>query len=340
MAIYNNDDIKKIIVSRTDNLGDVILTLPLITQIKKTFPQAKITFLIKHYVYDLIKDYPGIYDFAFIDELNTSFALKTYFKQKNFDAIFNVYPRFEIALASFLTGIKYRIGTGYRWYSYLFNKKIYEHRKTADKHEAVYNLNLLNSLSESKNDFTPEFCFNVSEDEINKLEQKLKQFDFEVNSDFIIVHIPSKGSASRLPTGKFIEFIDIFHTEFKFHKIILTGVQEERQEIEYVVESLKEKLKDKSNVINLCGKLSLSELKVLISKCKLFVSNSTGPIHIAGALNKNIIGFYPHLLPANKNRWKPLSSNAVILEPETDDDMNSIKNERIMLEARKLLKEK
>jgi len=334
MDIYNNPnlEIKKIIVSRTDNLGDVILTLPLITQIKKTFPEAKITFLVKKYVYDLIKDYPGIYDFAFIDELNTSFALKTYFKQKNFDAMFNVYPRFEIALAAYLSGIKYRIGTGYRWYSYLFNKKIHEHRKTGEKHEAVYNLNLLNSLSEEKKEFTPEFCFTISDEEINKLQNKLPELN--LNSDFIIIHLPSKGSAAKLPAKKYIDFTNEFLKEFNNYKVVLTGVEEERNEID----SFMNETESKNNLINLCGRLSLSELKTLISKSNLFLSNSTGPIHIAGALNKNIIGFYPHHLPANKNRWKPLSKNAIILEPETADDMNSIITESIINAAKTLLK--
>ena len=65
---------------------------------------------------------------------------------------------------------------------------------------------------------------------------------------------------------------------------------------------------------------------ILIDKCKLFVSNSTGPIHIAGALNRKIIGFYPNSAPMNAVRWKPLSNQAVIISPETGDDMRTINN--------------
>ena len=333
MATYNNADIKNIIVARTDNLGDVILTLPLITQIRKNFPKAKLTFLIKKYVHDLIKDYPGIDEFAFIDELDNSSKLKKYFRQENFDLMFNVYPRFEIALPAFLGGVKIRIGTGYRWYSYLFNKRNHEHRKTAEKHEAVFNLNLLKTIIPTEKDFPIEFEFKVSEEEIKKLSEKLKA-KVDINSDYIIVHIPSKGSAAKFPKEKFIEYINAFNSEFKDVKVIFTGVDTEREEIESVIKEIGKK----NNTVNLCGELSLSELKVLINNCKLFVSNSTGPIHIAGALNKNIIGFYPHLLPANKNRWKPLSGNAVIFEPETEDDMGTIKVESVMEATRKFLK--
>jgi ADP-heptose:LPS heptosyltransferase len=333
MATFSKDSVKKIVVARTDNLGDVILTLPLITQIKKNFPEASITFLVKKYVHDLIKDYPGIDEFAFIDDLNDSSKLKKFFKQGEFELLFNVYPRFEIALAAFWAGVKVRVGTGYRWYSYLFNKRNHEHRKTAEKHEAVYNLNLLKTVTHIKNDFPVEFNFNVSDEEIKLLSEKLKD-KIDINSDYIMVHIPSKGSAAKLPKEKFVEYINAFVSEFKNVKVIFTGVNEERDEIESVIESIKEK----NNLVNLCGELSLSELKVLIYKSKLFVSNSTGPIHIAGALNKNIIGFYPHHLPAGKTRWQPLSNNAVIFEPENEDDMGTIKIEKVMQATRNLLK--
>lgn len=334
MATYSKDNVKKIIVSRTDNLGDVILTLPLITQVKKNFPNASITFLVKKYVHDLIKDYPGIDEFAFIDELDNSSRLKKYFKQGNFDLILNVYPRFEIAYASFLAGVKIRVGTGYRWYSYLFNRRNHEHRKTAEKHEAVYNLNLLKTVLHNKEDFPIEFHFKITEEETKNLSEKLKGKQFDINSDYTIVHAPSKGSAPRLPKEKFIDYINAFNSEFKDVKVIFTGVDEEKEEIESVISGTE----DKSNLINLSGFLTLQELKVLISKSKLFVSNSTGPVHIAGALNKSIIGFYPHSLPSNKSRWKPLSQNAIILEPENEDDMSSIKTESIIDATRKLLK--
>ncbi|MBS1515411.1 MAG: glycosyltransferase family 9 protein [Bacteroidetes bacterium] len=331
MDIYN-ESIKKIIVSRTDNLGDVILTLPLITQINKNFPNAEVTFLVKKYVYDLIKDYPGINDFAFIDDLNSSASLRKFFRAGSFDLMFNVYPRFEIALAAFLAGVKIRAGTGYRWYSYLFNKRNHEHRKTAEKHEAEYNLNLLNTVVRDKK-FPVEFNFHVTGNEIKNLSEKLKD-KLDLNSDFIIVHVPSKGSAATLPCETFAEYINRFNSEFKDVKVIFTGVDGEEDNINSVIN----KIEDKTNIVNLCALLSLSELKVLIKKSQLFISNSTGPIHIAGALNKNIIGFYPRHLPASKTRWKPLSSNAIILEPENEDKMESISIKKILEATRLLLK--
>ena len=67
-------------------------------------------------------------------------------RRAQFDAVVVAFPRFRIALLLWLAGIPVRVGTGYRWYSFLFNRKIFEHRKTVEKHEAEYNLSLLKGL--------------------------------------------------------------------------------------------------------------------------------------------------------------------------------------------------
>ena len=64
----------------------------------------------------------------------------------NFDVVMLFYPRPELAFALWLAKIPLRIGTGFRWYSFLLNKRIYEHRKDCRKHEAEYNLSLLDLL--------------------------------------------------------------------------------------------------------------------------------------------------------------------------------------------------
>ncbi len=83
--------------------------------------------------------------------------------------------------------------------------------------------------------------------------------------------------------------------------------------------------------IDLTGKLSLRELMMLINECNLFMSNSTGPIHIAGAMNKQVIGFYPNSKPINATRWGPPGNNShIFTPPEGSDEMNKIDVNRVI----------
>ena len=76
-----------------------------------------------------------------------------------------VNPTLKISLMMFLAGVTNRIGTGYRWYSFLFNNKVYEHRKYAEKHELEYNINLLNKIDIDFKDFSDEIKFHLKVDD-------------------------------------------------------------------------------------------------------------------------------------------------------------------------------
>ena len=323
--MVDNQSIQKILVTRTDKLGDVILTLPLISELKRNFPESKISFLVSNYVKDLIENYEGVDELIFVENYPNLKSKIDYFKSQKFDVAVNVFPRFNLALAFFISGINIRIGSGYRWYSFLYNKKVYEHRKYAEKHEADYNLNLLKPLIQNIN-YEKKYFFKYSPEEVSGLEKKLHGFDLQ--KKYVILHPTSKGSALDLPLKKFTNLCSEILNNFKDFNVVLTGTKDDIKQIDEIINSVENV--DKNRIYSFAGLINLKELMILIDKSGLFISNSTGPVHIAGALNKNIIGFYPAKVPMNQERWKPLSENAVIISPKGSNDMNSISIREIL----------
>lgn len=308
--------LKHILISRTDKIGDVILTLPMIPEIKRLSPSSKISLFISNKLGNLLNGYEGVDNIFYYEDVVDN--LLNFFKSNDFDTIINVFPRKDIAVASFRAGIKTRVGTAYRFYSFLFNERIKEHRKYAVKHESEYNLNLLSFLNKEIS-FEKIFHLSYTDSEYRDLKNKLSKH-LNLDTKYIIIHPGSKGSAVDLPVNKLIELAEYVKTKYPLVKIVVTGLDQESN-----VTSLFP-LKLGGDIINLTGMLDLREMIILIDKSNLFVSNSTGPIHIAGALNKKIIGFYPNSAPMNAVRWKPLSNQAVIISPETGDDMRTINN--------------
>lgn len=329
----NKDEIKKILISRTDNIGDIILTLPLISECRRLFRNSRITFLTNSVIKDLLEGYEGIDEFIYYDELQSCYEKYKMINKGKYDVAISVFPRFETALLFFISGIKFRVGTAYRGYSFFYNKRVSEHRKIAEKHESQYNMNLLKSISEDVRD---EFIFKLkySAKEKKMLKNKLDELNINIDDKFIIIHPSSRGSAADIPAETLGKFVKQFTATYKNFKIILTGTKAEY--------GLSKKISDlafnQENIIILNNKLNLRELMILIDSSKLFISNSTGPIHIAGALNKKIIGFYPTKAPMTALRWKPLSSNSIILSPKNDNlGMKEIKPEDIMKSADTLI---
>ena len=305
---------QNLLIVRTDRIGDVVLSLPLAEIIKKYYPGCKITFLVRNYTKDILENHPFIDNVLLLREENEKISLLKnveIIKSFDFDSSIIVYPTFQTSLIIFLSGIKNRIGTGYRWYSFLFNYKIYEHRKYAEKHELEFNVNLLNAfgINEKVNPRNVNFNLTVNKKSEEKIQNLFK--DYGINNDklIVIIHPGSGGSAVDFPVNKFKELVEELSGENKF-QILLTGNKQEMK--------MCEELKINSNIKNFAGILSLSELIALIDKADIFIANSTGPLHIAAALGKYIVGFYPNLLVCSAKRWGPYTNKKIVFSPKKE----------------------
>jgi heptosyltransferase III len=336
---------QNLLIVRTDRIGDVVLSLPLAEIVKRHFPKCRVTYLLREYTKSIAHKQPFIDEILLLKEEDGKVSIKDNFKElkkHNFDSCLIVYPTFQTALIAFLSGIKHRIGTGYRWYSFLLNHKIFEHRKYAEKHELEYNVNLLKAfgIDEKVNVDKIKFHLNVESQSENVVEKILRDNKIEPTKPLIIIHPGSGGSAIDLPISSFKGLVQILSLELRL-SIIITGLSSEKK--------LCDELIINDNIKNFAGKLSLSEMIALINKSTIFISNSTGPIHIAAALEKLTIGFYPKILACSAKRWGPYSNKGKIFIPEIECSnctreqcerikcMNSIKMDKIFAEVRKML---
>ncbi|HIO11737.1 MAG TPA: ADP-heptose--LPS heptosyltransferase, partial [Deltaproteobacteria bacterium] len=120
---------ERFLLIRTDRIGDTVLTLPAVTALRKKFPAAFIAFLAQPYTAPLIEQYEGI-DLLLSYEPEGRhrgwkgvLKLSHQLRELNFDAAILFYPRPELAFALLKAKIPLRIGTGYRWYSFLLNRR-------------------------------------------------------------------------------------------------------------------------------------------------------------------------------------------------------------------------
>jgi len=302
---------KNILLVRTDRIGDVVLSLPMAEIIKRHFPNSKVSFLLRNYTKALADNNPFIDEILILHEENGEELMNEnieLLKNKNFDTCFVVHPTLRMAAILFLSGIKKRIGTGYRWYSFLFNKKIFEHRKYGTDHELHHNLNMLRKIgiSESVNEENVSFNIHPSPESIQKVEDLLNRNKIDTSIANVIIHPGSGGSAVDLPISTFKEVVSLLARELKLN-ILITGSESEKKLCEEFIVN--------ERTYNLAGKFNLEELIAVINKSKIMIANSTGPIHIAAALGKSVVGFYPKIASCSQKRWGPYTNKKVIFEP-------------------------
>lgn len=306
--------LKKILIVRTDRIGDIILTLPMATVIKKHFKDIHVSFLIREYTKTLVENHPDVDEVILLKEKNGKSSLIKNIKRikkKNFDAAIVVNSSFFLAALLFFSKIPLRIGTGYRLYSFLYNKKIFVHRKTAEKHELEYNIQMLNQLGiyENIEQNNLKFTVPINEHSLEKIKQLLTENGINSENQIVIFHPGSGGSAVDLPLSKMKELINFVASNLNY-QVVLTGSNHEINMCNDLIENKKIK--------NFAGKCTLEDLTALISKAKVFVGNSTGPLHIAAALNKTVIGFYPNVKVCSPKRWGPYTEKKFIFTPDCD----------------------
>jgi len=302
-----------ILIVRTDRIGDVVLSLPLAQSIKRAYPESKITFLLRNYTKRLALGNPFIDMVLVLLEKETKPLLRENIKilsKEKYDTCIVVYPTFAVALILFFSGIKNRIGSGYRWYSFLFTHKIYEHRKDAKKHELEYNFNLLKILGITETPVEGKVEFNLSPDDESesRINSLLAKHNIDTGKPIVIIHPGSGGSSIDLPFEKYKELLkEISKLNVS---IFLTGNSNEFDYCRSVAGGF--------NAINLAGELELGGLISLLNRCSVFISNSTGPLHIAAALGKFSVGFYPRIPACSQKRWGPYTDKKMIFEPEIE----------------------
>jgi heptosyltransferase-3 len=301
---------KNILIVRTDRIGDVVLTLPLVDVLKSHFPASTVSFLARSYTSNILDGYEGVDEVLLYDqngEPKPFTAMLSELRKAKFDVAVVAFPRFRIAALLWLAGVRLRIGSGYRWYSFLFNGRVYEHRKTAEKHELDYNLSLLKMLGcQLPHDAKPTIRL-TDQDRLAATTER-RRLRISGQSKTVILHPGSGGSARDWGTANFAKLaVDLAERGWN---VVLTGARGEEKLVNKVVAEANGKVKTS------VGRFTLRELAAFIQSMDLFISNSTGPLHIAAAVGTPVIGFYPPILACSPDRWGPVTERKILFVPD------------------------
>ena len=176
--------------------------------------------------------------------------------------------------AAWLARVPIRIATGYRWYSLLANRRIYEHRSEFSKHESAYNVEMLRGLGLSPQKAQPPRLFVTDQ-------ERTVGASYWVNlpSPRVVVH-PGGFSARRWRPEYYRDLaIELAQAGYG---VVLTGSESEKKQFESHALS---SVEIPTAIKNCMGQLSLRQLMAVIANAHVVVCGATGPAHIAAALS-------------------------------------------------------
>jgi len=338
------EGIDKILIRGTNWIGDAILTLPAVAAIRATYPQAHMAVLVKPWVADIyglfsIIDEVIIYENKF-DTPTGVFRLARMLKGKKFDAAILLQNAIEAAIIVLAAGIPLRAGYDSDARGILLTHRVHRTEEIRKVHQIDYYLEMVKALG----------CVSVDremhlESKINPLDAQdiLRKFIPETKKTIIgIAPGATYGPAKRWFPDRFAAVADKLNEYFSSQGILLGGKAdcEVAQEVQKLA---------RTKLINLAGITTLREAIYLISQCHLFISNDSGLMHIAGALNIPTIALFGSTNPVTT---APAGNQSVIVRREVSCSpclketcptdfrcMKLISVEDVLTAAQKLLKD-
>ena len=308
------------LVSRTDAIGDVVLTLPVCGRLKQLFPGCRVVLIGRTYTAPVAAACPWVDDFLNLDELLklAEAAQIATLRAYAAAAIIHVFPHKTLARLAQKARIPLRIGTRSRWQHWLTcNRLVALSRRHSPLHEAQLNARLLQPFGDTSEPTFPEVAQLVRLRAIEPLADGWQELlsqrrPGQLN---VILHPRSRGSAREWGLDNFGQLARLLHQAG--HRVFITGTAAEGEELAPWLQQNAAFL-----TADLTGQLSLPQFIAFIAATDGLVAGSTGPLHLAAALGRHALGLYPSIRPMHPGRWAPLGPHAEFMvfdKPNCDD---------------------
>jgi len=310
--------VKRVLVVRLDAIGDVVMTTPLLRELRRSLPDAHITLVVNPILYDLMRNCPYVNEIVWFDCLppyrwnplplfwRAFRTARRHWWQTPIDLA--ILPRREFdawagAFLVFFSGARWRIA-----YSEHISARKHALNPTFDTlftrvvgdalgsfHEVEHNLNILRAIGGRVEEDQTELW--VSSASAARVDELLREHRIE-NGDLILGFCP--GASSRLkqwPLEKFSELAAAFVDRYACKIVVVGGPEDAILGADIVASSTR-------GITNLAGILSLEETAALIKRCELFITNDTGPMHIAAAVGTKVLAIFGSSCEHRFGPWK------------------------------------
>lgn len=315
----------RVLINRSDAIGDSILTSPMAKLIKEKYPQAKITLLLAEKSAPVFQLHPYV-DEVKIYHRNRPFYFKIneilrFFREVKPTHYFYVGGGYLPNFVAWLTRVKFRGGLKSRWHTYLFlNKGVRQKRSMVTMHEMEYNLNLLAPMDiaynfKDKTHYSPEIYLSQDEGEkyFNSFRKDLIKEGIEPERKMIFIHPGMTGHTLNWHSRNYARLVLKFEQKFpeKF-LFVISHTPSDHAFLQGFKEIMNKKENDflKKRVYFFNGQISgLRHYMAVLTKASLFVGPSTGTTHIAAALGVPVVSIYSPIKVQSAFRWGPLAKD-------------------------------
>ena len=309
---------RRILVRGTNWLGDAVMTTPALLRLRAQFPETHIALLTPEKLEQLWRNHPAVNEVIPFSPGEGIFAVAKKLRAGKFDTALVLPNSPRSAIETFLAGIPERIGYARPWRNFFLTRTIAPradavkmHKRTVEEikeliaqkpeagsrkpelpksvHQSYEYLHLAAAMGTNLEPLPPKLFVTVEE-----VEAIGKKFGLEQSTGPIFGLNPGAeyGPAKRWPVEKFIAVAKEIQQQTKCTWILFGGKNDAE-----ITNQIQPALGNGPAIHNLAGKTSLRELMALLNLCRVFLTNDTGPMHVAAALGVPVVAIFGSTSP-------------------------------------------
>lgn len=316
---------ERLLIARNDRLGDFILALPCFQLLRRRLPEAELIAYIPEYTREIAEMCPAIDRIVIDPKLDRKETIKCVTREwraNKFDALLALRSTWDVSIPGWFARIPIRVGPLTNFYSALFTHRVRQKRSRSMKPEWRYNLDLANRLLRLygiQGDSQIERpVIRLSDDRIRERRQLLRdRYDIDTERPIVFVHPGQSGTSNNLSAEQYAALIRGLRSARGLSLAITAGPGELE-----LARSVSDLLGDVEHTV-IESTDGLRAFAEMLANADVFVASSTGPLHIAGALDRPTAGFYERRVTRGALRWQTLNSPARLLRfmpPPTADE--------------------
>ncbi|MFT6914263.1 MAG: ADP-heptose:LPS heptosyltransferase [Motiliproteus sp.] len=331
MSISTRQQVMKILVVRNDKLGDFMLAWPCFQALKQAFPESRVVALVPNYTRPIAELCP------WIDEILTDpteaagkegfNSLLKQVKVEHYDLLLTLFSTTRIGLLGFRAGIPVRWAPATKLAQLFYNRRLKQRRSQSQQPEYAYNLDLTQAAIEDCGGRykSPEGPYlRVDAEMLTELRQEfLNAKDLAPSTRLIFIHSGHGGSANNLSLAQYAELArKIARPDSCFILTAGPGELEATRTLAALLdaEGISQRIFSSTE--------GLQHFAQQLALADLFIAGSTGTLHIAGALDRPTVGFYPNRRSSTPLRWRTLNgvgrTLAITPPSEIEQDMSQV----------------
>jgi heptosyltransferase-2 len=302
------EGIERVLIRGTNWIGDVVMTLPAVTAIRRTWPGARLFVLAKPWVAEVYRLSSDVDEVLLFEEpgrhagIGGKWRLTSELRQYHFDCAILLQNAIEAAIIAWITGIPLRAGYNTDGRGFLLTHSVRQTPAIRRVHQIDYYLGMIEALGCLSAGRTVHL--HPAPDYTGVSEKLFREFGVRVGHPLIgLAPGAAYGPAKKWFPGRFASVVDRLIDDTG-GQAILFGSDGDRESTAEVRKNARHPL------IDIAGRTNLREAIALISRCDLFISNDTGLMHVAGALGIPTVAIFGSTNPMTTS---PVGEASVVI---------------------------